>query len=210
MAALCQAYWYPLYAFARRRVSNLDEAQDLTQAFFVELLEKNYTATATPERGRFRAYLLTAFKHFLSKQWDRDKAQKRGGGQSPISLDFDSGNSRYSIEPVTDLTADQVFDRQWAMTLLTKIMDDLAAEYTSTGKARYFELLKGFIIGEHAGTTFREVAAELDLTEAAAKMAAHRMRRRYRDLLRREILQTVAEPNEVDEEIRKLFTTLSR
>jgi RNA polymerase sigma factor (sigma-70 family) len=210
LEALCQAYWYPLYAFARRRGSDRYEAQDLTQAFFAELLEKDYVSEATPERGRFRAFLLTAFKHFLSKERDKAKAQKRGGGRSPISLDFDAGDSRYRIEPTTDLTPEQVFDRQWAMTLLTRIMDDLAAEYTGAGKAYHFKLLKGFIIGEHSSTTYREVAEELGTTQAAAKMAAHRMRRRYRELLREEILQTVTGPDEVNEEIQNLFTTLGR
>ena len=209
LASLCQDYWYPLYSYARRRVPAPGDAQDLTQAFFAELLEKNYVAAVDPERGQFRAFLLTAFKHFLSKEWERAKAQKRGGGRPPISLDFDLEDSRYGIEPATDLTPEQIFDRQWAMTLLNRIMDNLAAEYNALGKARQFELLKGFIIDEHAGITFWEVAEELDLTHAAAKMAAHRMRRRYRELLRHEILQTVTGPEEVDEEIQNLFKTLS-
>ena len=166
-------------------------------------------AAADPDRGRIRAFLLTAFKHFLSKEWEKAKAQKRGGGRSPISLDFDTEDSRYGIEPVTDLTPEQVFDRQWTITLLTRIMDKLVAEYTDAGKAQQFALLKGFIIGEHADTTYREVAEELGITQPAAKMAAHRMRRRYRELLRFEILQTVTDPDDVDEEIQNLFRTLS-
>ncbi len=210
LATLCQAYWYPLYSYVRRRVSNPGDAQDLTQAFFAELLAKNYVATVDPTRGRFRAYLLTAFKHFLSKEWEKGRAQKRGGGRPPISLNFDLEDSRYGSEPATDLTPEQIFDRQWAITLLNRIMENLAAEYRASGRACQFELLKGFIIGEHAGTTYREVAEELGLTQAAAKMAAHRMRRRYRELLRHEILQTVNGPEEVDEEIQNLFSTLKR
>lgn len=210
LTTLCQAYWYPLYVYARRRVSDASEAQDLTQAFFAELLEKNYVATADPERGRFRAYLVTAFKHFLSKEWEKARAQKRGGGQLPISLDFEAGDSRYRIEPATELTPEQLYDRQWALTLLDRIMQNLEDEYAQAGRTRQFELLKRYIIGEQsaAKSTYREVARELEMTQGAAKMAAHRMRRRYRELLRQEILQTVTSAEEVDDEIRNLFTTL--
>jgi len=209
LAALCQAYWFPLYSFARRRTSNDSEAQDLTQAFFVELLEKNYVAAASPERGRFRAYLLTAFKHFMSKQWERANAQKRGGGRSPISLDFAAHDSDIRIEPATQLTPEQLYDRQWTLTLLRRIVDQLEAEYSKLGKARHFELLKDFMIGEHQGISYAAVAEQLGITTAAAKMAAHRMRGRYRELLRQEILQTVDSPAEVEDEIQALFQTLS-
>ena len=208
LESLCAAYWYPLYAYVRRRVSDVNEAQDLTQAFFAELLEKNYVGSATPERGRFRAYLLTALKHFLSKQWDKARAQKRGGGRAGISLDFKDADSRYRIEPCGGLTAEQLYDRQWALTLLGQIMERLENEFVQRGKAKQFQHLSGFIIGEHSGATYRDVAAKLNITEAAAKMAAHRMRRRYRRLLREEIAQTVDGPDDVDDEIRNLFATL--
>ncbi len=208
LTSLCETYWYPLYAYVRRRVPDVNEARDLTQAFFAELLEKNYVGSATPERGRFRAFLLTALKHFLSKQWDKAKAQKRGGGRAPIPLDFESADSRYSIEPPSGRTAEQLYERQWAVTLLGQIMERLENELVRAGKAQQFEGLKAFIIGEHSETTYSDVAAKLQITEAAAKMAAHRMRRRYRELLRDEIAQTVAGPDEVDDEIRNLFTTL--
>ncbi len=210
LTALCQSYWYPLYAFVRRRVSDAHEAQDLTQAFFAELLEKNFVASATPQRGRFRAYLLTALKHFLSKQWDHQKAAKRGGGQSPLSLDFQAGDSRISLEPATALTPEQEYDRQWAMTLLHHTLERLEAEYDQTDKKSLFQGLKGFIIGDHPGATYRDVAAELEISEGAAKMAAHRMRLRYRELLRQEILQTVSGPEDIDAEIQELFSVLSR
>jgi len=208
LESLCETYWYPLYAYVRRRVPDVSEAQDLTQAFFAELLEKNYVGSATPERGRFRAFLLTAFKHFLSKEWEKAKAQKRGGGRAPIPLDFESADSSFRIEPASGLTAEQFYDQQWAITLLGRIMERLEAELKRAGKAKQFEELKGFIIGDHAGTTHSQAAAKLNMTEAATKKAGSRMRRRYRELLREEIAQTVAGQDEVDNEIRNLFATL--
>jgi DNA-directed RNA polymerase specialized sigma24 family protein len=208
LAALCQTYWYPLYAYVRRRVLDVNEAQDLTQSFFAKLLQKNYVSPATPERGRFRSYLLTSFKHFLSHEWEKAKAEKRGGGRVPISLDFDAGDSRIRLEPCTGLTADELYERQWAVALLGRVMELLEAEFAEDGKAEQFVLLKDFLVGDHDGTTYDNVAAKLGTTAAAAKMAASRMRRRYRKLLRDEIAQTVAGPDEVDEEIRDLFKTL--
>ena len=208
LAALCEIYWYPLYAYARRRVPNIHEAQDLTQAFFAELLEKNYVGSASPDRGRFRAFLLTAFKHFLAKQWEKGKAQKRGGGRAPISLDFESADSRLQIEPAAGLTAEQSYDQQWAIALLGQILDRLQSEFEQAGKVEQFTQLKEFIIGDHSGTTYAQVAEELAMTEAAAKKSASRMRKRYRELLREEIAQTVSGPDEINDEIRKLFVTL--
>jgi len=208
LESLCETYWYPLYAYVRRRVPDVSEAQDLTQAFFAELLEKNYVGSATRDRGRFRAFLLTAFKHFLSKQWEKSKARKRGGGRAPIPLDFESADSSIRIEPASGLTAEQFYDQQWAIALLGQIMEQLEAEFEQSGKTKLYEALKGFIIGDNAGTTYRQVAEKLSMTEAAAKKAASRMRRRYRELLHGEIAQTVEGPAEVDDEIRKLFTTL--
>jgi DNA-directed RNA polymerase specialized sigma24 family protein len=210
LATLCETYWYPLYAYARRRVAQISEAQDLTQSFFATLLEKDYVQPAAPERGRFRSYLLTAFQHFLSKEWEKAKAQKRGGGKLPIRLDFSDSDSRWHLEPCTHLTADQLYERQWAVAVLHRVMDRLAAEFTQDGKAKQFESLKGFMIGDHGEHTYDDVAKELGTTAAAAKMAASRMRRGYRRLLRDEIAQTVASPEEVDQEIRDLFATLSK
>ena len=208
LESLCQAYWYPLYAYVRRRVTDVSEAQDLTQAFFAELLEKNYVESATPERGRFRAFLLTAFKHFLSRQWEKARAKKRGGGRAPISLDFDMADSRFSTELASGLTAEQIYEQQWALALLQQTLERLESDFVGVGKALQFQTLKGFMIGEHSGTTYAAAAARLNMTEAAAKMAASRMRRRYRQLMRDEIAQTVSGPDEVDDEIRKLFTAL--
>lgn len=208
LESLCHAYWYPLYAYVRRRVPDVNEAHDLTQAFFAELLEKNYVGSATPERGRFRTFLLTAFKHFLGKRWEKARAQKRGGGRPSISLDFQSADSSLRIEPTAGLTAEQLYERQWALALLACIMERLQSEFKEAAKADNFKTLKGFIIGDHAGCTYAQAAARLGLTEAAAKKAASRMRQRYRELLREEIAQTVSCPEEVDDEIRSLFTTL--
>src|SRR5262245_2190908 len=176
LETLCAAYWHPLYAYVRRRVPDVNEAQDLTQAFFAELLEKNYVGSATPERGRFRSFLLTAFKHFLAKEWEKAKAQKRGGGRVPISLDFQSADSSLRIEPAAGLTAEQFYERQWALALLSRIMERLRDEFQETGKAERFEALKGFIIGHSIPSSYAEAAARLNMTEAAAKKAASRMR----------------------------------
>ena len=208
LESLCETYWFPLYAYARRRVVDVNEARDLTQAFFAELLEKNSVAAATPERGRFRAFLLTAFKHFLFKQWEKAKAQKRGGGRPPISLDFHSADSSLRIEPASGLTAEQFYEQQWAIALLDKTMNRLQSELEEAGKSRQFDQLKGYLIGEHAGTTYAEVAKTLNMTEAAAKKAASRMRQRYRELLRREISETVATQDDVEDEIRNLFSAM--
>ena len=209
MESLAQAYWYPLYAYIRRRVPDVNEAQDLTQAFFAELLEKNYVGQATAERGRFRSFLLTAFKHFLGKEWEKAKAQKRGGGRLPISLNFPSADSSLSVEPPAGLTAEQVYDRHWAIALLTRITERLQSEFEDAGKAAQFEEFKGFLIGDSDGTTYAQAAAKLGMTEAAAKKAGSRMRQRYRELLREEIAQTVSCAEEVDDEIRSLFAALT-
>jgi DNA-directed RNA polymerase specialized sigma24 family protein len=207
LAALCETYWYPLYAYVRRRVPDADQAQDLTQSFLCELIEKNYVGTATPDRGRFRAFLLTAFKHFLARQWEKARAKKRGGGRKLLSLDFQSADSRLCIQPAAGLTAEQFYDQQWAITLLQKILDRLESELVQNGKARQFAELKGFLIGDHAGTNYAQVAVRLQMTETAAKKAASRMRRRYRELLAEEIAHTVSSPDEINDEIRNLFAS---
>lgn len=208
LETLCHSYWPPLYSYARRRVHDRHEAQDLTQAFFERLLEKHYLADADPERGRFRAFLITAFKNFLSKEWDKAKTLKRGGGQKPISLDFESADSQICIEPASGLTAEQLYDKQWAITVMTRVMESLEAEFVAKGKADHFAGLRGFILGDHAGTTYAQVASRLGMTEAAAKKAGSRLRRRYRERLREEICQTVSGPEEVEDEMRNLLAVL--
>jgi DNA-directed RNA polymerase specialized sigma24 family protein len=208
LESLCAAYWYPLYAYVRRRVLDVNEAQDLTQAFFAELLAKNYVGAAKVERGRFRAFLLTALKNFLSKEWQKAKAQKRGGDKTRIPLDFERGNSQYLVEPSSGLTAEQIYDREWAIALLGRTMQRLECEFVDAGKKRQFEELKGFLIGQQDSATYAEAAVTLGMTEAAVKMASHRMRRQYRDLLREEIRETLSSPDEVEDEIAKLFASL--
>jgi DNA-directed RNA polymerase specialized sigma24 family protein len=208
LQSLCEAYWYPLYAYVRRRVTDVNDAQDLTQAFFAELLAKNYVATANSERGRFRAFLLTSLKHFLSKEWEKAKAQRRGGGKAPISLDFQSADTQYRLEPACNLTAEQIYDREWAVALLGRIMQRLEAESAQAGKGEQFRELKDFLVGDHPGATYADVATRLGMTEAAAKMATHRMRQRYRELLREEIAETVSGPEDVEDEIFNLFAAL--
>ena len=204
---LCRAYWPPLYAYACRRVSDIHEAQDLTQAFFERLLEKRYLSDADPERGRFRSFLITAFKRFLSKERDKAAALKRGGGQSALSIDFASQDRALSA-PQSGLTAEQIYERQWAVTLLNRVMDRLQREMERSGRAQQFFLLNDFIGG--AGTsTYAEIAPNLGLSESAARMAASRMRGRYRELLRDEIAQTVETEEDIDNEVRYLFSTFS-
>jgi DNA-directed RNA polymerase specialized sigma24 family protein len=208
LETLCETYWYPLYLYARRRVTDASQAQDMTQAFFAELLEKNYVGSAKPERGRFRDFLLTAFKHFMAKEWKKAKAQKRGGGRFPISLNFESAESSFQVEPASGLTAEQFYDQQWTITLLGKIMERLKLEFVRANKADQFQELKGLMVGDSESATFTQAAERLNMTEAAARKAASRMRKRYRELLRDEISQTVSGPEEVENEIRKLFSTL--
>ena len=208
LAALCRIYWYPLYVYARRRASDPHEAQDLTQAFFARLLEKNTLAVADPQRGKFRSFLLTCFKNFLANERDKATAAKRGGGMSPIPLDFVWGESQFSREPVEKLTPDRHFDRQWALTLLDHVLETLRTEFRRASKEEHFDQLKAFIGGEDAAISYAEAAQRLGMTPGAAKVAAHRLRRRYRDLLRAEIAQTLADPEEVQEEINRLFAAL--
>ena len=207
---LCEAYWFPLYAFAKRTSRSREEAQDLTQAFFLELLSKNVVGQADRGRGKFRSFLLTSFKNFMSKEREKGRAQKRGGGTLPISLDFQRADSDHRFEPASGLTAEQIFDQQWALTLLERTFSQLEREQTEAGYQDRFVRLKGYLVGDHSGAKYEEVARELQISEAAAKKAASRMRARFRELLREEISQTVVEPGEIDAEIRSLFNVFQR
>jgi RNA polymerase sigma-70 factor (ECF subfamily) len=208
LATLCRVYWYPLYAYARRRLPRVEDAQDLTQAFFAQLLEKDYLQAAAPERGKFRAFLLTAFKHFLSKERDRANAQKRGGGRQPIPLDLQAGERRYHLEPADHVTPEAVYERRWALTLLELTLDTLRQELVNAGKERLYECLKGTLTGEELGEPYALIAESLGMTEQAVKVAVHRLRKRYQELLRAEIAQTVTSPDEIDDELRSLFAAV--
>ena len=208
LAALCETYWYPLYAFVRRQGYESSDAQDLTQGFFARLLEKRDLASVNRDKGRFRSFLLASLKHFVINEWDKARAVKRGGGQPQLSLEFDAAESRYSIEPRHGQTAEAIFDREWALTLLEQVRARLAAEHTSDERRPQYEQLHVYLTGETAVSAYREVGERLGLTEGAVKVAVHRLRVRFRELLREQISHTVATEAEIDDEIRALFSAL--
>jgi RNA polymerase sigma-70 factor (ECF subfamily) len=207
LSALCQLYWLPLYSFLRRIGCTPEEAQDVVQGFFARLLEKGDLAQVSPERGRFRSFLLAAIRHFLANERDRARAIRRGGRRTAFSLDRDAAESRYAAEAADAETPEAMFDRQWALTLLARVQDRLREEFTSAGKAQRFNQLHPLLDGDSAGS-YREAATALGLSENAVMVAVHRLRQRFRELLREEIAHTVAAPEQVDEEIRDLFAAL--
>jgi RNA polymerase sigma-70 factor (ECF subfamily) len=209
LVALCSTYWYPLYAFVRRQGYRIEDAQDLTQAFFAKLLEKNYIGDADQQRGRFRSFLLTSLKHFLANERDYARAQKRGGGRPVISLDFESAESRYRHEPADMMTPERLFERRWALTLLDRALNRLQDEYAAAGNLPLFERLKEFLTAEKGATPYRAVAHQAGMTEGAVKVAVHRLRKRYRALLEDEIAQTVSRAEDVQDELHQLVTSLS-
>ena len=205
----CQTYWFPLYAFVRHRVRDEHEAQDLTQTFFERLFEKRTLADADPDRGRFRAFLLTACKRFLANEWHKENAQKRGGGLRVLSLDFEAAAKRYSIEPTNTLTADVLFEQQWAIALIDSVLAQLRQAYADRGCEEQFDQLKAFLSGKKT-SSYAAIAEAMETTEGATKVAVHRLRTRYREMMRSEIAQTVDSPDEIEDEIRRLFEVLSR
>ncbi len=211
LGELCVLYWYPVYAYVRRRGKDAEDALDLTQGFFTRLIDKNDLAAADPARGRFRAWLLASVKHYLANEWDRATAQKRGGGRTVLSIDGDDAEDRYRREPADPLTPERIFDRRWALTLLEQALHDLQSECEREGKAELFAALKPTLTGDgrDPSNPYRDIAAGLGTTEGALKVAAHRLRRRYRELLRQEIAETVATPQDIDDEIRDLFAALA-
>ncbi len=206
---LCQTYWLPLYAYVRRRGHNEADAQDLTQTFFAWLLERDWLARADQQRGRFRSFLLTTFNHFLANEWDKAQTQKRGGGRV-ITLPFDPTDPRFRWEPADTVTPEQIFERRWALTLLGQVMSRLGAEYAAQGKADLFAALKPCLLGERSAQPYALLASKLGVTEGSVKVTVHRLRQRYRQLLREEIAHTVAESSEVEDEMRHLFSVLVR
>ncbi len=207
LTSLCEMYWYPVYAFIRRQGCRAEEAGDLTQEFFTRLLEKGYLHDADPARGRFRTFLCTSVRHFLSNERDRARALKRGGGQPSISFDAETAEGHYQLEPRDDLTPEKLFDRRWAMLLLERALVRLQEEHVLAGKADLFRHLKGFL---SAGSgPYRDAADALGMTEGAVKVAVHRLRRRFRDALVEQIAETVANPSEIDAEIAFLLKAVS-
>jgi RNA polymerase sigma factor (sigma-70 family) len=208
LADLCRTYWYPLYAFIRRQGHSADEAQDLTQEFFTRLLEKDFLAAVDRDKGKFRSFLLATCKHFLANAHDRAHARKRGGDRQSLSIDFRDADGRYAHEPAHGETPERLFERRWALALLDRVLARLRSDYEAAGKGRLFEALKSRLTGGAGAAPYARLAAGLGLTEGAVKVAVHRLRQRYRELLHEEIAQTLDDPAQVGEEIRDLFAAL--
>jgi len=206
LESLCRAYWYPLYSYARRAGHSPHDAEDLTQGFFGRLLEKDYLKAAAREKGRFRTFMLVAFKRYLANEWDRQHAQKRGGFAPVVELDAEVAESRFASEQSHDLPPDVLFDRQWAVTLLDRTMGLLKRDYAESGRSQLFEHLNGCLVRDETALPYAEIAVQIGVTEAAVKMAIHRLRVRYREMLRQEIAQTVSVAGEIEDEIRHLFS----
>ena len=209
LAALCQSYWYPIYAYIRRRGHDPDDTEDLTQSFFAELLRPGALAGADPSKGKFRAFLLACCQHFLGHHREHRRALKRGGGRQTLSIDMRDAEDRYRNEPVNNLTPEALFDRRWALALLESVFGDLRSDYERRGKSALFEALKSQLTGGPETPRLAEVAARLGMTEGAVQVAAHRLRGRYREALLTRIGVTVADPAEVEEEIRDLFAAVA-
>ena len=208
LVSLCESYWYPLYAFLRRRGYPADEAQDLTQEFFTRVLEGRYLDRADPEKGRFRSFLLTSLKFFVADEEDRQRAHKRGGGQL-VPLEFSSGEERYQREPAHDETPERIFERRWALSVLDRVMEKVRDEFIQHGRLEHFERLKVFLLGQ-SDTPYTALAGGMNTSEGALKVAIHRLRKRYRELFRQEIADTVADPADVESELRFLAAVLTR
>jgi RNA polymerase sigma-70 factor (ECF subfamily) len=206
---LCRTYWHPIYSFVRRQGHSPHDAQDLTQEFFARLLQKNYLGAVDRSKGRFRSFLLAALKHFLANEWDKVGAQKRGAHPVLIPIDVRSAETSYAVEPAENTTPETIFERRWALALLQQVLARLRAEYVREEKAKLFESLKSTLTGERHSVPYAQIGAELGMSEGAVKVTVHRLRQRYRELLREEIAHTVATPAEVEEEIRALFAALA-
>jgi RNA polymerase sigma-70 factor (ECF subfamily) len=207
LVSLCENYWYPLYAYLRRRGYPTDQAQDLTQEFFVRLLEGRYLDRADPEKGRFRSFMLTSLKFFVADEGDCQRARKRGGGVL-VPLEFSSGEERYQREPAHDETPERIFERRWALSMLDRVVERLRNEFVQHGRAEHFERLKMFLLGQ-SDAPYAALAREMNTSEGALKVAIHRLRKRYRELFRQEIADTVADSAEVESELRYLAAVLT-
>jgi len=208
LGELCQIYWYPLYAYIRRQGHTKEDAEDLVQAFFARFLEKNYLEGLSGERGKFRAFLLASLKHFLANEWDKANRQKRGGGAQHLSLDWQSADERYHLGPPDPMTPDRAFDRAWALALLERVITRLREECASAGKATLFEQAKEFLMVGEGIIPYAQAAQALGWDEGSVRVAVHRLRKRYRELLREEIAQTLSDPSRVGEELQALQAVL--
>ena len=206
---LCHAYWYPLYAYVRRQGKSPHDAQDLTQSFFSHLLESHSLAAVHPSKGRFRSFLIASVNHFLANDWKHSQRQKRGGGHLHFSIEEQTAEGRYQHEPPDHFTPEKAFERRWAETLLQSVLDRLRHEWETTGTPRHFDEIKLFLIEGKAAAPFAEMAARLSVTEPSLKWAVHKLRKRYGEIFREEIASTVSSPDEIDDEIRYLFSAMA-
>jgi RNA polymerase sigma factor (sigma-70 family) len=209
LESLYRAYWFPLYAYVRHCGQSHHDAQDFTQEFFRRLLEKRWLDSADREKGKLRTFLIVALKHFMSHEWRRASTQRRGGGQAQVPFDTEFAESRYAADPSANLVADQTFDKQWALTLLDLTVNRLRAEFTAAGKPDNFEALKGCLMAERGVIDYAAVAKQLGVNEGAARVAVHRLRKRFRDVYREEISQTLADGADLDGELRHLAAALA-
>lgn len=209
LSTLCQTYWYPLYVYLRRWGCDREKAEDYTQGFFASLLERQGIEKADPKQGKFRSFLLASLRHFLADEWDRTQAQKRSGERKFLSLDIEDGETRYSREPVDDLTPEKIFERYWALEVLKQAMARLKAEYVTANKTELFNYLKTYLSAEQDSIPYRDAADRLNMTEGAVRVAVHRLRHRYSELVRQEIAQTVTTPEQIEEEICELYAALA-
>ncbi|MGQ0733888.1 MAG: RNA polymerase sigma factor [Acidobacteriota bacterium] len=209
LASLCETYWHPVYSFIRRQGHPSEESADLTQEFFARVLEKHYFRSADPARGRFRAFLCTAVRHFLSNERDRSRALKRGGVQPPISLELETAEGGYQMEARDDLTPEKLFDRRWALILIERALLQVRDDYAAAGQAAVFDRLQGLLTGDSPALRYADLGQPLGMSEGAVKVAVHRLRRRFRDALVAEIAETVLDPADVDAEIAYLLKAVS-
>ena len=205
---LCRTYWYPLYAYIRHRGHSKEDAEDLVQAFFGRFLEKNYLVGLHADRGKFRSFLLASLKHFLANEWDKAQRQKRGGAIPHLSLDWQGADARYHLEPVDPESPDRTYDRQWAMVVLEQVVTRLREECAAQGKAEFFERARGFLMLGESAIDYAQASGTLGMEAGALRVAVHRLRRRYRELLREEIAQTLTDSAQVAEELRSLQAAL--
>ena len=206
---LCRTYWYPLYAYVRRQGHEVADTQDLIQGFFVHILSRGFLKRAHPAKGKFRSFILGALKYFLADEWAKLQAKKRGGGLVPVFLDAQTAEARYGLEPVDLRDPERLFERRWATALLDRVLERLEEELSDANRKRVFDELRVFLLGEKASASYAQVAATLQMTESAVKVAVHRLRGRYRELFREEVAHTVEEPSEISEEVRHLFSVLT-
>jgi RNA polymerase sigma factor (sigma-70 family) len=203
---LCRTYWFPLYAFARRQGNSPEDSQDLTQEFFARLLEKNYIAKADPDRGKFRTFLLRSLRNFLINEWKRVGRLKRGGGLEIVSIDTNAAEDRYAVDARDEFNPDAEYETRWAVTLIEQVLTTLRQEFNAADKGQLFEELKGFIWGDKSTASYAEIASQLNLSEGTVKVTVHRLRQRFRELLRAEVAHTVLRPEDIDSELRYLIS----